>query len=191
MIKILRLNILLILLLLVKASFSQVVIYQQNFDGNNGGFANSILSEITPNNGWLASSTAAQYAGVYRHVWNLSTQGAGNYAPITGRSMGIGLFNGNNPLTAGAPFQTWNGTNCSLFAVTYRWAYVPISTVGFENIQVEFKWRCQGEEDAGTIYDYGTVNTSIDGGGTWLLDQWVGAGGTTGANGTYAGGLRV
>lgn len=189
MLKFLRISLTFLSIILVKTSISQVVIYQQNFDGNNGSFSNSILSEITPNNGWLASSTGAQYAGVYRHVWNLSTQGLGNYAPITGRSLGIGLFNGNNPLTAGAPFQTWNGTNCTFFAITYRWAYIPISTVGFENIQVEFKWRCQGEVDAGTIYDYGTVNTSIDGGGTWLLDQSGGVGGTTGANGTYAGGL--
>lgn len=170
-------------------AFAQVVIYQQNFDGNNGSFSNAMLSEITPNNGWRASSTAAQYAGAYRHVWNFSTQGSGNFAPVSSRSLGIGLYNGNNPNYTGSPFRTWSGTNCSLFATTYRWAYVPISTVGYQNITVEFKWRCSGEVDAGTVYDYGTVNTSIDGGATWLMDETGGQGGTTGANGTYAGGL--
>lgn len=180
------------LLLLVSAGLSasaQVVIYQQNFDGNNGSFSNAILSSSTPNNGWLANNTAAQYGGVYRHIWNLSTLGSGNYAPISGRSLGIGLFNGNNPLTGGAPFQYWYSTNCNIFATTYRWAYVPISTVGYSNITVEFKWRMSGEVDGGVIYDYGTVNTSLDGGVTWLLDQSGGQGGTTGANGTYTGGL--
>lgn len=171
-------------------AFAQVVIYQQNFDGNNGTFGNTILSEITPTNGWRASSTAAQYAGAYRHVWNFSTQGTGNYAPITGRSLGIGIFNGNNPLTTGRPFQYWFSTNCSYFGLTTRWAYVPISTVGYQDITVEFKWRSGGESDAQYVYDYGTVNTSIDGGSTWLLDQSQGSGGVDGNGlGTYTGGL--
>ncbi len=177
-------------LLLSTAVNAQVVIYQQNFDGNNGGFSNSILSEITPNNGWLASSTAAQYAGVYRHVWNLSTIGTGSFAPITGRSLGVGLFNGNSPFYA-SPFQYYNGTSCGLFPnSTTRWAYVPISTVGYTNITVEFKWRSTGETFSGQLFDYGTVNTSIDGGSTWLLDQSQGQGGTDGNGyGTYTGGL--
>jgi len=67
---------------------------------------------------------------------------------------------------------------------------VPISTVGFTNITVEFKWRSGGESSGSTVYDYGTVNTSIDGGSTWLLDQSQGAGGTDGNGlGTYTGGL--
>jgi hypothetical protein len=169
---------------------AQVTIYEQNFDGNNGTFSNAILSEITPNNSWLASSTAAQYAN-YRHLWNISNLGTGSYQPITGRSLGIGFYNANSPFTANRPFQTWSGTNCSVIPPTYRWAYVPISTVGFENIQVEFKWRCSGELDAGVAYDYGTVNTSINGGSTWLLDQTGGVGGTTGADGTYTGGLYL
>ena len=174
--------------LISSIGFAQVVIYQQNFDGNNGSFANALLSEITPNNGWLASSTAAQYVN-YRHLWNISNLGAGSNQPISGRSLGMGFFNANTPFTANNPFQTWNGTNCTVVPITYRWAYVPVSTVGFENIQVEFKWRCAGEVDAGVVYDYGTVNTSIDGGSTYLLDETGGAGGTTGANGSYAGGL--
>lgn len=170
---------------------AQVVIYQQNFDGNNGTFSNGILSEITPNNGWLASSTAAQFSGAFRHVWNLSTFGSLAFAPISGRSLGIGLFNVNSPNYAGSPFQYWSGTNCTYFPnSTTRWAYVPISTVGYSNITVEFKWRSGGESSGSTVYDYGTVNTSIDGGATWLLDQSQGAGGTDGNGyGTYTGGL--
>src|SRR5690606_40338796 len=50
----------------------QEIIYQQNFDGNNGAFPNTIVSENTPINGWIASSTAPQYGGIYRHLWNFS-----------------------------------------------------------------------------------------------------------------------
>ncbi|MEZ5172028.1 MAG: GEVED domain-containing protein [Bacteroidia bacterium] len=167
---------------------AQVVIYQQNFDGNNGTFSNALLSQVTPNNGWIANTTATQYLN-YRHLWNVSTLGTGVSAPITSRSLGIGFFNANTPFTANNPFRTWSGTNCSVIPVTYRWAYVPISTVGYQNIEVEFKWRCSGESDASLIYDYGTVITSINGGANWLMDESGGTGGTTSYDGAYAGGL--
>jgi|GEM_PF-1825701 len=166
----------------------QVVIYQQNFDGNNGTFTNTIVSQGTAINGWLASSTAAQYNN-YRHLWNFGSTGTGNVAPITNRSLGMGFYLLNDPNVVGQPFRTWDGTNCSVLGVTTRWAHVGISTVGYQNIQVEFKWRCIGEVDAGVAYDYGTVNTSIDGGSSWLMDQTSGAGGSTGAHGTFTGGL--
>lgn len=166
----------------------QVVIYQQNFDGNNGTFANGIVSQVTATNGWLANNTAAQY-GNYRHVWNFGNTGTGNVAPISGRSLGIGFYNANSPNVANQPFRTWDGTNCAAVPLTTRWAHIGVSTVGYQNIQVEFKWRCSGEVDAGVLYDYGTVNTSIDGGNTWLMDMTGGQAGTTGAHGAFTGGL--
>ncbi len=170
----------------------QEIIYQQNFDGNNGTFTNTILSAVTANNKWLSSSTDTQY-GNYRHVWNFSNDAAGgnpNVMPISGRSLGIGFFNGNNPNVPNQPFRTWDGTtipNPPFY--TTRWAHVGISTVGYKNITVEFKWRCTGEVDAGKIYDYGTVNTSIDGGASWAMDQSGGQGGVTSEHGTFDGGL--
>ncbi len=175
---------------LVKA---QTVIYQQNFDGNNGTFTNTIVSQTTAVNGWLASSTAAQYASVYRHLWNFSNVTSGGNSdvmPISGRSLGMGFYNGNDPFTANQYFATYAGTPpTDQTFYTTRWAHVGISTVGYENITVEFKWRCTGEVFNNVIYDYGTVNTSIDGGTTWLMDQTGGQGGTTDKQGTFSGGL--
>ncbi|WP_447951981.1 T9SS type A sorting domain-containing protein [Chryseobacterium koreense] len=171
----------------------QQIIYQQNFDGNNGVFTNTIVSQTTPVNGWLTSSTAAQYGGVYRHLWNFSdvvSGGNANVLPISGRSLGMGFYNGNSPNVANQHFRTWDGTpptDQTFF--TTRWAHIGISTVGYENITVEFKWRCTGEVFNGTVYDYGTVNTSIDGGATWAMDQSAGQAGTTSQSGTFSGGL--
>ncbi|UPQ80034.1 hypothetical protein M0M57_04160 [Flavobacterium azooxidireducens] len=169
---------------------AQTIIYQQNFDGNNGSYTNTIVSE-GGTNGWRASSTAAQY-GNYRHMWNFSNNisgGNANVLPISGRSLGMGFYNGNNPNVTNQPFRTWDGANCSVIPTTTRWAHVGLSTVGYENITVEFKWRCLGEVGGGIVYDYGTINTSIDGGSTWLMDQTGGQGGTTGAHGTFPSGL--
>jgi len=171
--------------------FSQEIIYQQNFDGNNGNFSNSILSATAPTNNWLASSTSAQY-GNYRHVWNFSDNKNGNNPntmPISGRSLGIGFFNGNNPNVPNQAFRTWDGEVLDQAFFTTRWASVGVSTVGYENITVEFKWRCTGEVKDGKIYDYGTINTSINGGTSWLMDQSGGQGGTTDAHGEFSGGL--
>lgn len=171
---------------------AQTVIYQQNFDGNNGTFANTLISQNTATNGWVASSTAAQY-GNYRHVWNISdvtSGGNANVLPITGKSLGIGFWNGNEPNVPNQYFRTWDGEEPASGAFyTTRWANVGISTLGYENITIEFKWRCVGEVDAGTVYDYGTINTSIDGGASWLMDQSAGQGGVTSEQGTFNKGL--
>lgn len=170
----------------------QVIIYQQNFDGNNGTFTNAMVSQNTPVNGWITSSTAAQY-GNYRHVWNFSdvtTGGNAEVLPISGRSLGMGFWNGNAPNVPNQFFRTWDGETPAAGAFfTTRWAHVGVSTAGYENITVEFKWRCVGEVDAGTVYDYGTVNTSIDGGATWSMDLTGGQGGTTDTLGTFTKGL--
>ncbi|MET3731976.1 T9SS sorting signal type C domain-containing protein [Moheibacter stercoris] len=182
------LRVIIILLLPLKLLAQEpVVLYQQNFDGNNGNFTNSIVSATTPVNGWRASSTSTQY-GNYRHLWNFSNLGSGNFAPISGRSLGMGFYNGNNPNYPENPFRTWNGTT-DINALTTRWAHVGFSTVGYENITIEFKWRCTGEVDSGKVYDYGTVNTSIDNGNTWSMDMSGGIGGETGEHGIFPSGL--
>ena len=171
----------------------QTVIYQQNFDGNNGNFTNTIVSENTAINGWLASSTAPQYADIYRHLWNFSNVTTGenpDAMPISGRSLGMGFYEGNDPFMPNEYFTTYAAeppTDQTFF--TTRWAHVGISTEGYENITVEFKWRCTGEIFEGVVYDYGTINTSIDGGSTWLMDQTGGQGGTTSEHGNFNGGL--
>ena len=171
----------------------QTIIYQQNFDGNNGDFTNTIVSQNTPINGWIASSTAPQYAEIYRHLWNFSNVTAGGEAiamPISGRSLGMGFYEGNDPFLPNLYFATYAGEipeDQTFF--TTRWAHVGISTEGYENITIEFKWRCAGELFEGIVYDYGTVNTSIDGGATWLMDETAGQGGETSEHGTYNGGL--
>lgn len=168
--------------------FSQyVVIYEQNFDGNNGTFPTGIVSSSAPVNGWIASSTSIQ-SGNYRHVWNISSTGTGIFAPISGNSLGMGFYDGNIPFSTN-PFQTYNGASCGVLTVANRWASVGVSTVGYTNIQVEFKWRCAGEIDGGIVYDYGTVNTSINGGATWSMDTTGGQSGTTALDGTFSGGL--
>ena len=172
---------------------AQTVIYQQNFDGNNGDFTNTIVSQNTPINGWLASSTAPQYADIYRHLWNFSnvtTGGNPDVMPISGRSLGMGFFEGNDPFVPNQFFATYAAEepeDQTFF--TTRWAHVGFSTEGYENITVEFKWRCTGELFEGVVYDYGTINTSIDGGASWAMDQTAGQGGTTSEHGSFNGGL--
>lgn len=172
---------------------AQEIIYQQNFDGNNGTFTNGIVSQNTPTNGWLSSSTAPQYGDIYRHMWNFSDVTAGGElitSPISGRSLGMGFFEGNVPFIENHYFYTYaeDIPEDQTFYTT-RWAHVGISTEGFENITVEFKWRCAGELYEGVVYDYGTVNTSIDGGATWAMDQTAGFGGETSEHGTFSAGL--
>lgn len=171
----------------------ETIIYQQNFDGNNGNFTNGIVSQNTPTNGWLSSSTAPQYGEIFRHMWNFSDVTAGGEQitmPISGRSLGMGFFEGNVPFIENHYFYTYAGdipTDQTFY--TTRWAHVGISTEGFENITVEFKWRCAGEVFEDVVYDYGTVNTSIDGGATWAMDQTGGLGGETSEHGIFTGGL--
>lgn len=172
---------------------AQTVIYQQNFDGNNGDFTNTIVSQNTPINGWLASSTAPQYADIYRHLWNFSNVTAGGNTdtmPISGRSLGMGFYEGNDPFVPNQFFATYAAEepeDQTFF--TTRWAHVGFSTEGYENITVEFKWRCTGEVFEGVVYDYGTINTSIDGGASWAMDQTGGQGGNTSEHGSFSGGL--
>lgn len=176
---------------LIASTSAQTVIYQQNFDGNSGNFNNALVSQTTATNGWLASSTAAQY-GNYRHIWNFSSVSTGGndaVLPISGRSLGMGFWNGNAPNVENQFFRTWDGEVPDTGFYTTRWAHVGVSTVGYENITVEFKWRCLGEVDEGIVYDYGTVNTSIDGGTTWSMDQTGGVAGTTSEQGTFSKGL--
>lgn len=168
-------------------SFGQVVIYEQNFDGNNGTFANGIVSEA--GTGGVFANTTAPQNGNYRHVWSVSNQGAVAFAPITDKSIGLGLYNGNSLFYTSTPFRYYDGTNCNFFTPTIRWVSIPISTTGFEDITVEFKWRGVGEVGGTTVYDYGTFMTSINGGANWLMDETGGQGGITSANGTFAGGL--
>lgn len=170
----------------------QEIIYQQNFDGNNGSFTNTIVSQNTATNGWLASSTDPQYGGIYRHMWNFSdvTAGANPITlPISGKSLGIGFYEGNDPWVPNEPFHYYAAEPADAPFYTTRWAHVGFSTEGYENITVEFKWRCAGEVSGGIVYDYGTVNTSIDGGATWAMDLTGGLAGTTSEHGTFPGGL--
>lgn len=170
----------------------EVIIYQQNFDGNNGNFTNTIVSQNTETNGWISSSTDPQYGGVYRHMWNFSDNTAGNNTvtmPISGKSMGMGFYNGNDPWVPNEPFHYYAADPADAPFYTTRWAHVGFSTEGYENITIEFKWRCGGEVFEGVVYDYGTVNTSIDGGATWLMDQTGGEAGETSEHGSFAGGL--
>lgn len=171
----------------------QEIIYQQNFDGNNGDFTNTIVSQNTPTNGWLSSSTAPQYAEIYRHMWNFSDVTMGGVQatmPISGKSLGMGFYEGNVPFLDNQFFATYAGDlpEGAPFYTT-RWAHVGFSTAGYENITLEFKWRCTGEVFENVVYDYGTVNTSIDGGATWAMDQTGGVGGTTSEHGSFNAGL--
>ncbi len=176
----------------VSFASAQTVIYQQNFDGNNGNFTNTIVSQNTETNGWIASSTEPQYGGIYRHMWNFSDVTAGNNPvtmPISGKSMGMGFYNGNDPWVPNEYFHYYAAEPADQPFYTTRWAHVGFSTEGYENITIEFKWRCAGEIFEGVVYDYGTVNTSIDGGATWAMDQTGGQGGTTSEHGNFNGGL--
>ncbi|RZJ64034.1 MAG: hypothetical protein EOO45_19445, partial [Flavobacterium sp.] len=148
--------ILVMVFLITLAGYSQSIIYQQNFDGNNGTFTNSLVSEAGTG-GFFSSSTLAQY-GNYRHVWNLSNVANStnpHASPISGRSLGMGFWNGNTPNVASQFFRTWDGTNCDIIPITTRWAHIGISTLGYTNIKIAFKWKCSGEVDAGVVYDYG------------------------------------
>lgn len=169
-----------------------VIIYQQNFDGSNGDFTNTIVSQNTETNGWISSSTEPQYGDVYRHMWNFSDVSSGSNPltmPISGRSMGMGFYNGNDPWVPNEYFHYYAAEPADQTFYTTRWAHIGISTEGYENITIEFKWKCAGELFEGVVYDYGTVNTSIDGGATWAMDQTGGQGGTTSEHGNFNGGL--
>ncbi|RZJ70157.1 MAG: hypothetical protein EOO45_13005, partial [Flavobacterium sp.] len=187
--------ILVMLFFITLAGYSQSIIYQQNFDGNNGSFTNTIVSQSTAVGGWLANNTAAQYvngSNAYRHLWNWSnvTNSLNPHcSPISGRSLGMGFFNVNVPNVANQFFRTWDGTNCGIMPVTERYAHTGISTLGYTNIKLQFKWKCTGEVDGGIIYDYGSVVLSQNGVGGLGISQFGGQAGTTGLDGVMTGGI--
>lgn len=182
-----------IAMLFFNFSFGQTVIYQQNFDGNNGAFTNQFVVP-SGTNGVFSNTTAVQ-ANPFRHLWSVDNRGSGNFAPISGRSLGIGIYNDITPFYTNSPFRTYNGATCGILPNTRRWAFIPISTEGFQDIQVEFKWRLTGEVFNGVIYDYGTFMTSINGGANWLMDESGGTGGgvafnpNNGGTISYSGGI--
>jgi hypothetical protein len=130
-------------------------------------------------NTWIANTHNFQ-SGNFRHLWAVQNIGTGNGAPINSKSLGMGFYDNAAYFYANEPFKTYNGTTCGVIPTTSRWAYRLVSLQGYQNIQVEFKWRAEGELDGGTFYDYGTVNTSINGGSNWILHEegWLAGSGT-------------
>ena len=171
----------------------RVVIYQQDFDGNNGDFTHgTILSTSTAVNGWKASSTTQQFTGNYRHLWNIADiqyDGMPGVSSISGKSLGVGFFVNSTPYYEDGYFAYYSEEPVGSSWLTTRWAYIPISTTGFQNIKVEFKYRMDGEVYENVVYDYGTVNTSINGGTNWTMDTSAGQGGVTSEHGTFNSGL--
>src|SRR5690554_2002987 len=155
------------LFLTVSNSFSQVTIFTEGFEESDGFTIEGALSTASVgNNGWRSSDQAVTNA----NNWAGFSTGGNN---ITGRSLMIAA--------ADAYANQYPGQYYSNIT-TNKYAYVTVNAVGYENITLEFQWRCYGDLYNGTLYDYGMVTYNTGSG--W---QDITTGGTYG-NGRYGAG---
>ena len=125
-------------------TMGQLAIYIQNFETWSEG----MLSQITPQDGWLANTTADQSGGFgYRNVWSVHNE----TGAVSGNSMGVSAYYINAPDAGGGEFTYYNDVN------TDRFIYRQIPSTGFKDITVNFNYTAGGEWSGSTGIDRGSV----------------------------------
>jgi len=117
----------------------QLSIYAQNFDG----FTQGMFSEITPQDGWQANTTADQSGYGDRNVWSCHTYAGRS---INGNSIGISAYAVNAPVATGE-LAYYDDIN------TDRWLFRPVATTNLKNVTINFRYRVGGEANL----DFGSV----------------------------------
>lgn len=133
-----------------------LAVYAQNWDGIS---TPGMFSEITPQDGWLASSTLDQSGLGDRNVWAAHT-----YADrsISGNSIGISAYYLNSPVATGELAYYDDLT-------TDRWVYRQVPTTGLKDVTVSFRYRAGGEAGA----DFGSVMYNPTGNNPQNVNNWL------------------
>ena len=134
---------------------NKIIVYRTDFeDATTGIFG---VSGPAFDN-WYTNTHEGVYDSYYNYYSNIWSVSTGTYA-ISGQSAGVSaLYNG---ALAGQFFQYWSD-----LGIIYRWIYRPFNCTALRDIEVNFRWRCGGENGQ----DYGTVCSSINGGANWYTE---------------------
>lgn len=169
------------LFLTVSNSFSQEIIFSEDFEGfsQDGALGTSPVGV----NGWRSSANAGYDVnnwGAYRNIYQ---PGSGGVGPIYNYGHAI---DGRSLMIAATEHQSLGaGQHPGLYfsnLTTNKYAYVTVNATGYTNITLEFQWKCYGDLFSGQLYDYGMV--TYNAGSGW---QNITSGGTYG-NGRYGAG---
>ena len=157
-------NIVLLLFCLTKSSIviAQTIIAQENFE-------TSFTS-----NGYISNTTG---------LWRSSHAGVNNQNNWTAFNSGHNI-QGRSIMVSAAQAGVHYPGQYFMDVTTNKYVYATVDVTGFENITLEFQWKCQGEIFSGTYYDYGQVIYSTATTGTSFTN--ITTGGSDG-NGRYAG----
>ena len=160
-----------------KAS-AQITIFAENFDSLNPLVG---LISMHPDNaigGWTSNNTDAQisdgiisyapdgtcqcenFTYCIRNVWTILGGGTSPLNAISGKSAGISAFDGNDLVSQGQ-FNYW------VEAKTRRWIMHSLDLKGYKEVNLKFKWKCMGDYDADSVYDYGSVHISTNNGASY------------------------
>jgi hypothetical protein len=134
----------------------QLAIYAQNWDGIS---TPGMFSEITAQDGWLASSTADQSGLGDRNVWAAHTYAGRS---ISGNSIGVSAYLLNAPVSTGELAYYDD-------LATDRWVYRNVSTAGLKDVTVSFRYKAGGEAGA----DYGSVMYNPTGANPQNINNWL------------------
>lgn len=130
-------------------------IYFNDWETANDGFFGTSGASV---DGWYTNNNAGTGGSVtsgYNNTWTIGESELG----VSGKSAGVtALQNGG---LAGRHFDYWTD-----LGEIHRWIYRPFDMTGYRDIELNFNWRCRGEENQ----DYGSVISSINGGANWLMD---------------------
>jgi hypothetical protein len=148
-----------------KSGTRSTTIYSQDFETVNTG---SLTTSNSQQDGWLITGTKNIVLSSYYHYFGIHSSG---YA-ISGKSLGLSFYSGNGSTvyySFGEQLES-----CDYNSAFDLKAYRPISTAGYENIEVSFDWKCNGEYWSGWV-DYGQVGYSLNGGSSFT---WINTGGS-------------
>ncbi|MDD2636524.1 MAG: T9SS type A sorting domain-containing protein [Bacteroidales bacterium] len=125
-------------------------IYKNNFENSSEGYFGTSGGTV---DGWNTNEVTA--LGSYNNRWAV---GSGTNA-ISGKSAGLtALLNG---ALAGSYFEYWWD-----MGELHRMIYRPFDMTEYRDIELNFDWKCGGEDGL----DYGEILSSVNGGTDWLTD---------------------
>ena len=135
---------------------NKIHLYENDFDNASPGFFGTSGTSV---DGWYTNNnigTGGTPTSGYNNTW---TVGDGTYA-ISGMSAGVTAL--QNGALAASHFMYWED-----LGEIHRWIYRPFNMTGIRDIELNFRWKCGGENNQ----DFGVVATSINGGANWLTDD--------------------
>lgn len=139
-------------------NYAQTILYQQDFESVAEG---SLALNNSYQDGWKVNGVSYGFLG-YEHNYGIHSDGQA----ISGTSLGISFYD-DEYLFENFGYQHTSCINDTNFDLA---AYRAVSTIGYENITLQFDWKGAGEFFSGNWVDYGNVGYSLTGGApfTWL-----------------------